>query len=69
MLSDKEARQRLILWREQRGYSQQDAASWYGVTERTWRRWEAGEVRVPKHVRRRILHRLTVGKRQAKEVT
>lgn len=27
--------------------TQEQAAAWYGVHERTWRRWERGEIKVP----------------------
>lgn len=33
---------------------QKDAAAWYGVSERQWRRWENGEVPIPTTVVRRI---------------
>ena len=35
-------------------WTQAFAARWYGVSERTWRRWERGELPVPQHVSERI---------------
>jgi DNA-binding XRE family transcriptional regulator len=35
-----------------RGWTQGFAAEWYGVNERTWRRWEGGVP--PAHVLKRI---------------
>jgi transcriptional regulator with XRE-family HTH domain len=35
-------------WRERRGFTQQQAAEWYGVTERSWQRYESGERPVPR---------------------
>jgi transcriptional regulator with XRE-family HTH domain len=39
-------------WRALRGFTQKQAADWYGVSERSWRRYEAGSI--PPHVRRRF---------------
>jgi hypothetical protein len=36
------------------GWYQKDAAAWYGVSERQWRRWENGEVPIPTTVVKRI---------------
>lgn len=44
----------LAIWRKHRGWTQVRAARWYGVTERTWRRWERREVNVPPSVLKRI---------------
>lgn len=44
----------LLTFRERRGFTQRQAARWYGVTERSWRRWENGEVRTPRPVVRRV---------------
>lgn len=41
-------------WRERRHWTQAEAARWYGVSDRTWRRWETGETRVPAPVLKRI---------------
>lgn len=55
----RERASRLKAWRKDkvdqwgRGMTQPTAAEWYGVHERTWRRWETGEIRVPEHVMRR----------------
>ena len=44
-----------------RGWSQEIAADWYGVSERTWRRWE--DVGAPAHA----LKRIAVWSRKTKE--
>lgn len=36
------------------GWTQADAAAWYGCSERQWRRWENGETPIPVHVIRRL---------------
>lgn len=36
------------------GWYQKDAAAWYGVSERQWRRWENGEVPIPTTVVKRL---------------
>lgn len=41
-------------WRKARGWTQVRAARWYGCSERTWRRWETGELGVPLAVVRRL---------------
>lgn len=46
---------RVRLWRANRGFTQREAAEWYGVTERTWQRYESGERSVPRPLLRRIL--------------
>lgn len=40
-------------FRELRAFTQAQAAAWYGVTERTWRRWENTGI-APVPVMRRI---------------
>ena len=57
----------LVLWRSQRpgeyarnnqrkpGWSQLRAAKWYGVTERTWQRYEAGRSAIPLTLIRRLM--------------
>jgi transcriptional regulator with XRE-family HTH domain len=42
----------LRAWRARRGFTQARAAAWYGVSERSWRRYEAGHI--PPHVHRRF---------------
>ena len=37
-----------------RPWSQPRAAEWFGCDERTWRRWEIGESRIPRHLVVRI---------------
>jgi hypothetical protein len=37
------------------GWSQAQAAEWTGMSERTWQRWEAGAVRIPERMVRRIV--------------
>ena len=41
-------------WRVAVTATQSEAAAWYGVSERTWRRYERGESRVPTPLIRRI---------------
>lgn len=43
----------LKAWRFGCGWSSNQAGQWFGVTGRTWRRWERAKV-VPTHVDRRI---------------
>jgi DNA-binding XRE family transcriptional regulator len=44
-------------FRKALGFTQARAAEWYGVDERTWRRWE--RKRPPKHLLKRIItHRV-----------
>lgn len=44
----------VLAWRERRGWTQAQAARWYGVSVRTWRRWERDEIRVPARVLKRL---------------
>lgn len=41
-------------WRKGKGWTQEQAAGWYGVSARTWRRYECAEVRIPKPLSNRI---------------
>lgn len=41
-------------WRERQQWSQTQAADWYGVSVRQWRRYEHGVSRVPRPLERRI---------------
>lgn len=41
-------------WREHRGYTQTEAAEWYGVSLRQWQRYEDGDHAVPKPLTLRI---------------
>jgi len=34
-------------FRKQTGFTQKEAAKWYGCTERSWQRYEAGDRPVP----------------------
>ncbi len=52
-ISPKELRE----WRERQKWSQADAALWYGVAARSWRRYEAGERKIPKPLERLLLGR------------
>lgn len=45
---------RLKAWRLHRQWTQGQAALWYGVTERTWRRYERGVTHVPRPLINRI---------------
>lgn len=49
-------------WREKVGMTQREAGEWYGCppksAERTWRRWERGERRVPPSLIRMVQTRL-----------
>jgi hypothetical protein len=42
-------------WREAKGWTQRQAAAWYGVTERHWRRYEAHGFRWNPRLRRALL--------------
>lgn len=45
----------LKLWRVAQGWTQEEAAKWYGVHERTWRRYELyGPMFVPNKLNLRI---------------
>lgn len=46
------------LWREAHGFSQATAARKWGVTIRSWQRYESGERPVPPPLRRLITGRL-----------
>ena len=37
----------LRAWRKAHNLTQVDAASWVGVNERTYQRWELGESKIP----------------------
>jgi predicted transcriptional regulator len=41
-------------FREKKGQSQAQAASWWGCSERQWRRYETGESPVPRPLLKRI---------------
>ena len=43
----------LKVWRADHGLSSEGAGLWFGVTGRTWRRWEASK-KVPLYVDKRI---------------
>lgn len=59
----------LKLWRERRGLTQADAASWIGVSPRTWRRWETGKQRIPFYVVRQFTRMLTAPPAAEREAT
>lgn len=47
--------ERVQEFRTRRGWTQTEAAAWYGVAVRTWRRWERGEgLHVPTPVLKRL---------------
>ncbi len=49
----------LRLFRDLRGWSQEEAADWWGVYGgQVWGRWERGERRVPEPLRRAILREI-----------
>lgn len=41
-------------FRDARDWTQAEAASWYGVSVRTWRRYERNETRVPAPLLKRL---------------
>jgi transcriptional regulator with XRE-family HTH domain len=41
-------------WRLARGWSQRQAAEWYGCSTEAWRSWEGGRRPIPAHVARRL---------------
>jgi hypothetical protein len=46
----------LRMWRMAQGWTQVQAAEWYGVHERTWRRYEGwGPMYVPDKLNKRII--------------
>ena len=48
-------RNELRRWRtEVRNWTVEEAAGWWGVDERTWRRYESGERAVPKPLAKRV---------------
>lgn len=48
------SRAHVINFRHSRGWSQREAGSWWGVSERQWRRYESGESRVPAPLLKRL---------------
>lgn len=42
------------LFRQNRDWTQAEAAEWYGCSERSWRRYETGERNVPQPLLNRI---------------
>lgn len=44
----------VIAFRKAKGWTQEQAADWYGCTVRSWQRWEAGDRRVPGPLLKRI---------------
>lgn len=44
----------LRAWRRSRNWPQSIAASWWGVSERQWRRYETGHSRIPLPLARRV---------------
>lgn len=44
-------------FREERGWTQAEAAEWYGCTERSWRRYESCDRPVPLPLLRRVMSR------------
>ncbi len=46
--------ERLKAWRLSREWTQEQAASWYGVTQSTWKDWETGRYPIPLHVKKRL---------------
>lgn len=51
-------------FREAMTWTQREAAEWYGVAERTWRRWEHGERQAPTPLLKRIEGRVSGTLRQ-----
>jgi hypothetical protein len=55
-----EIRMTLARWRRlpkngaRKGWSQQQAADWYGVSKRQWQRWEAGTTPAPRPLINRL---------------
>lgn len=39
---------RLRLWRESHGWTQEEAAAWYGCTRQAWSLWELGDRPLPR---------------------
>lgn len=51
----------LQLWRLQKGWTQQQAAEWYGVNVRTWRRYELqGDRPIPRRLWLRLKESQTI---------
>lgn len=55
------SRAHVINFRNGRGWSQAEAADWWGCSERQWRRYETGESRVPSPLLKRIARRRPPG--------
>lgn len=53
-LPAEEQRRALVRFRQARGWSQAKAAQWYGVTPRSWQRYEAGDRPIPMPLLNRI---------------
>lgn len=47
-------RKALLEWRRARGWTQREAAEWYGCSSRAWQRYESGEAAVPEPLAKRI---------------
>jgi hypothetical protein len=41
-------------WRTKRGWTQEQAAAWWGCTKRTWQRYESGDLPIPDPMDTRI---------------
>lgn len=52
---------KLLRWRKAMGWSQEEAAAWYGVTEGAWRHWENGRRKIP----RPLINALTIYRQEA----
>lgn len=46
---------RLRAWREARGWTQQQAAEWYGSSREAWQSWELGRRPIPRPLAIRIV--------------
>lgn len=58
------AAQQVQSFRTENGWTQRDAARWYGCSPRSWRRWELGERAVPLPLIKRIAESRDKGRRR-----
>lgn len=54
-LKPEDQRNYVRLWRTARKWTQLQAAGWYGVSDRQWRKWEAGHASIPEPLLKRML--------------
>ena len=43
-------KKRLLLWRDNMGYSLDDCSHELGVTAEEWKAWESGDAKIPRYI-------------------